>query len=447
MSRPSVTIHWFRRDLRLEDNTALHHALTGPGDVLPLFIFDTTILDRLEDQDDRRVDLIHRTLRSLKSRLEDRGGAFLVEHGEPLAVWAGILRHFDVRGVFANRDYEPYARERDRKVAALLQHHGIPFLTFKDQVLLEPRDVLKDDGQPYTVFTPYMKKWRSLVQPGQCTAFPSESSLDRLAKLPPLSFPPLEAIGFRKSDLGMPVLRMSPDVLHAYAVQRDRPDLPGTTCASTHLRFGLVSIRQLMRTAWPISEKLVNEFIWREFYMQILWHFPQVVGDAFRPEYDRIEWRADEEAFDCWREGLTGYPLVDAGMRELRATGLMHNRVRMVVASFLTKHLLIDWRWGEAHFARYLLDFELSSNNGNWQWASGSGCDAAPYFRVFNPRLQQERFDPLLNYVNHWLPEHRTARYVRPMIVHEAARDRAISTYCRALGHPMAKAGTVEQER
>ena len=442
--KPSVTIHWFRRDLRLEDNHALFRALSEGGDVLPLFIFDTNILDELEDRADRRVDLIHRALAGLIERIETHGGSLIVEQGDPLQVWKRILQRFTVRAVYVNRDYEPYARERDRTIRGFLEINDIPFITCKDHVVFEKDEVVKDDGTPYTVYTPYMKRWRSLLRPDHYAAFPSESKLDRLAKVPPLPLPTLEEMGFATSDLVLPLLRLDTDTLAAYATDRDRPDRPGTSMASTHLRFGMVSVRALVRATMPASDKYVNEIIWREFYSQILWHFPRVVTESFKPAYDRIPWRNDPDEFNCWCEGRTGYPLVDAGMRELNTSGLMHNRVRMVVASFLTKHLLIDWRWGEAYFAAKLLDFELSSNNGNWQWASGSGCDAAPYFRVFNPAIQLARFDPLLKYVKQWLPEWPSANYVRPMVVHEAARDRAISTYRKALGETMPSTRTVD---
>lgn len=445
-SRPSVSIHWFRHDLRLEDNHALFRALNEQGRVLPLFIFDTGILDRLEDRADRRMGFIHRRLLELKAVIEAQGGALLVKHGGTLEAWMRILERYDVKAVYAARDHEPYARERDRQVAALLQHHHIPFITCKDQTVFERDEVMKDDGTPYTVYTPYMKRWRSLLRPEHLASYPSEGLLHRFARLGTLPFPSLSDLGFGPSDHALPEARMDDGTLKAYAEQRDRPDLPGTTLLSSHLRFGTLSIRAVMRTAMALSEKLVNELAWREFYMQILWHFPHVVDHAFKPAYDRIEWRNDTEQFEAWCEGRTGYPLVDAGMHELNATGLMHNRVRMVVASFLTKHLLIDRRWGEAYFAAKLLDFELSSNNGNWQWAAGSGCDAAPYFRVFNPAIQLARFDPQLKYVKQWLPGWPSANYARPIVVHEKARDRAIKVYRDALGEAMPAAqGTNER--
>lgn len=431
-AKPRISIHWFRRDLRLADNHGFFRALSEHGDVLPLFIFDTEILGRLEDKADRRVDFIHRALTVMQAELVKRGSTLLVAHGKPVEVWKRLLEQYDITAVTTNHDHEPYAIARDSAVGELLAAQGIPFRTFKDISIFERGEVVKDDGAPYTVYTPYMRKWRSLFTPEMAAPHPSEDLLDRLWRTEPLPLPTLEAIGFMPTDLQVPPTTLSEALLRNYEHTRDLPAVNGTSRMSTHLRFGTVSVRELVRRSLKASPKYLNELIWREFFMQILWHFPHP-EKAFKPAYDRIPWRADEEGFKAWCEGRTGYPLVDAGMRELAATGLMHNRVRMVVASFLTKHLLIDWRWGEAWFAAKLLDFELSSNNGGWQWASGSGCDAAPYFRVFNPKLQLERFDPSLTYVKLWVPEYGSANYVRPMVVHEAARDRVLRVYKQAL--------------
>ena len=432
MSKPRVSIHWFRRDLRLEDNHGLYRGLVDHGKVLPLFIFDTDILDKLEDRADRRVDHIYRTVGTLKRSLWEHGGDIIVEHGRPSDVWTRLLDQYDIESVTANHDHEPYANKRDKEVSELLAAHGIPFRTFKDISIFERNEVLKDDGTPYTVFTPYMRKWRSRFRTEMMAAYPSEAHLGRLHRTEALPFPELGSIGFERTDVLVPAPNLYVDMLAHYGTDRDLPAVAGTSQASTHLRFGTISVRELFRLSFDASPKYANELIWREFYMQILWHFPHTES-AFKPAYDRIPWRIDEAGFHAWCEGRTGYPLVDAGMRELNATGLMHNRVRMVVSSFLTKHLLIDWRWGEAYFAKKLLDFELSSNNGGWQWAASSGCDAAPYFRVFNPTLQMQRFDPSLNYVKKWVPEYGTGNYVAPMVVHQMARDRAIATYKEAL--------------
>ncbi|MBK8226199.1 MAG: deoxyribodipyrimidine photo-lyase [Flavobacteriales bacterium] len=430
--KPRLSIHWFRRDLRLEDNHGLFRAFRDHGDVLPLFIFDTEILDKLEDKADRRVDFIHRALRGIQAELAKRGSSLLVEHGKPIEVWNRLLDRFDITAVTTNHDHEPYAIARDAAVGELLAARGIPFRTFKDISIFERGEVRKDDEGPYTVYTPYMRRWRGLFTPEMAAPHPSEDLLNRLWRTEPMTMPSLEQMGFLSTDLQAPPIGLNERLLTNYERTRDTPSIIGTSRMSTHLRFGTVSVRELVRRSLKSSPKYLNELIWREFYMQILWHFPNS-GNAFKPAYDRIVWRNDETEFSIWCEGRTGYPLVDAGMRELAATGLMHNRVRMVVASFLTKHLLIDWRWGEAWFAAKLLDFELSSNNGGWQWASGSGCDAAPYFRVFNPRLQQERFDPQLNYVKRWVPEYGSANYARPMVVHEAARDRVLRVFKEAL--------------
>jgi deoxyribodipyrimidine photo-lyase len=432
MKRPRISIHWFRRDLRSVDNHGFHRALVEHGDVLPLFIFDTNILDRSDDRSDRRVDLIHRVLVQLKEELEKHGGSLLVEQGAPITVWKRLLERFEITAVTTNHDHEPYATQRDAQIAELLRSHGITFQTYKDISIFERSEVIKPDGGPYTVFTPYAKKWRELFRPQLLDPFPSEEHLEKLFRTEALPMLSLSDLGFSRTDVVIPPAKVPDALLKNYAKTRDTPSVQGTSRMSVHLRFGTVSIRALMKKALALSPVYASELIWREFFMQVLWHFPHPER-AFKPAYDHIEWRNNEAHFEAWCAGRTGYPLVDAGMRELERTGYMHNRVRMVVASFLCKHLLIDWRWGEAWFAKKLLDFELSSNNGNWQWASGSGCDAAPYFRVFNPHLQQQRFDPLLTYVDQWVKEHRTANYGTPIVVHEEARALAIATYKKAL--------------
>ncbi len=429
MKRQTVAVHWFRRDLRLHDNHALLMALRSGHPVLPVFLFDTNILDDLQDKQDRRVDLIHRTLGSIKSELEQLGSSILVEMGSPAEAWQRIVERYDVKCVHTNRDHEPYAIQRDAEVEALLRFKSIPFTTYRDTSIFGPNKVVKQDGTPYTVFTPYMRKWREQFTDPLLEPFRSENELHALLRTDPLTMPSLADIGFRATDLELPAVLMDEHILRTYTDTRNLPALDGTSRLSTHLRFGMVSVRQALRKSWSTSPSFANELIWREFFMQILWHFPRVVTQAFKPAYDNIVWRNDRAEFSAWCEGRTGYPIVDAGMRELNATGLMHNRVRMITASFLTKHLLIDWRWGEAWFAVKLLDFELSSNNGNWQWACGSGCDAAPYFRVFSPAAQTERFDPELRYVKRWVPEAGTAAYHKPIVEHDFARKRALHVY------------------
>ncbi len=435
MEKSPLSYFWLRRDLRLEDNAGLHALLAHGDRVRLLFIFDTDILDKLQDADDARVEFIHARLQELDSRLRALGGALRVERGRPLEVFGRLVAEERPRAVFANHDYEPYARERDGKVGQWLQSQGIDFKTFKDQVIFEKDEVVKGDGKPYTVFTPYARQWRARFEARMAEAYPSAERLDgRLATEDIAPMPSLAELGFRPSGLRFHEPRTSEQHLRRYAETRDWPAQDGSSRLSLHLRFGTRSVRQAAREALGVSETFVNELIWREFYMAILWHFPHVAERAFKPAYDRIPWANDERLFEAWCQGRTGYPLVDAGMRELNATGHMHNRVRMVVASFLTKHLLIDWRWGEAYFARKLLDFDLAANNGGWQWAAGSGCDAAPYFRVFNPSLQAKKFDPQGVYIRRWVPEFDSLTYPRPIVEHEWARKRALETYKRALG-------------
>jgi deoxyribodipyrimidine photo-lyase len=425
-----VNLFWFRRDLRLEDNAALYEAGRDGIPVLPLFIFDPVILRRSEDRKDRRVHYIHRTLQNIKEKLERRNSALLTSYDNPMATFARLLETYDVGAVYCNRDYEPEAIARDEEIASYCQQLGIPFLSFKDQVIFEGAEIKKQDGSPYTVFTPYAKRWKMQVQENLLPYYPSETV--PLAPHPSIPLPSLEDLGFEAAALEVPEL--NPEIVQHYALTRDLPGIPGTTRIGTALRFGTLSIRHCVRIAHELSaETWLNELIWREFFMQILFHFPHVINASFKPQYDRIPWRNREDEFALWCAGNTGYPLVDAGMRELNATGFMHNRVRMVVASFLCKHLLIDWRWGEAYFAQKLNDYELSSNNGNWQWAAGSGCDAAPYFRVFNPERQAEKFDKEQTYIRKWVPEWGSSKYPSPMVEHAFARKRALETYQKGL--------------
>lgn len=448
MERETVTIFWFRRDLRLEDNRGLQAALMSAHPVVPLFIFDRTILDGLDDRSDRRVSLIHRWVEELAERIRMYGSSLLVEHGIPEEVFTRIVERFDVRAVYTNRDYEPSAIARDAVIETLLRQNGIPFLTFKDQCVFERGEIRKPDGTPYTVFTPYSKAWRARLEPHDYAECRTEHLLDRLWKSEPLPVPSLESIGFHPTSVVIPELDTRKELLVQYAARRDFPDEDATSHASIYLRFGKVSIRALVRRALECSaDAWLRELIWREFFMMILGEFPHVVEQSFHPEYDTIPWRNDEEDFRRWCQGRTGFPLVDAGMRQLNQTGMMHNRVRMVVASFLAKDLLIDWRLGEAYFAEKLLDFELSSNNGNWQWAAGTGCDAAPYFRVFNPSLQQQKFDPHGKYIRRWIPELGTPDYPQPMLEHTAARTRALVAYRAALEASGKNTGTYRRRR
>ena len=402
--------------------------------VLPIFIFDTSILDQLP-KNDQRVTFIHQQLESLNQTLATKESSRLMTYyGSAIDVFERLILEFEVKSVICNHDYEPYAKKRDETVSNWLASHGIEFKSYKDQVVFEKNEILKDDGKPYTVFTPYMKKWKSHFDLDLLHSNPSDSSNLGFVKIPPKPILTLESMGFEVNEPMLPTLSLpSQDMLKGYKENRDYPAKKATSRLSVHLRFGTVSIRELVRLAVRHSESWWNELIWREFYMMILWHFPHVAERSFKSAYDLIPWRNDTESFNRWCQGTTGYPLVDAGMRQLNETGFMHNRLRMVTASFLTKHLLIHWQWGEAYFAEKLLDFELSSNNGGWQWAAGSGCDAAPYFRVFNPELQAKKFDPKAEYINTWVKEFGTLEYPQPIVDHKYARKRAIDTYQEAL--------------
>lgn len=433
--KPSVNIIWFRRDLRLKDNAALYHALQSGVPVLPIFIFDTTILDQLPYRADKRVAFIHAAIAEMQTELVALGSTLQVFHGKPLEVFTQLVQSYHVQTVFTNHDYEPYAQERDNAIADLLTHAGVGFETYKDQVIFEKEEVTKDDGKPYTVFTPYSRKWKAKLTPDFLKPYPTEKYVDAFYKQAPIAIPSLASMNFKEVNMEFPSKQLNEEIVRKYSQNRDFPALEnGTSKMGVHLRFGTVSIRALATIAAGLNETYLNELIWRDFYQMILWHFPKVgKGHAFKAEYEKIKWRNNEEEFQKWCEGKTGYPIVDAGMRELNATGFMHNRVRMIVASFLTKHLLIDWRWGEAYFANKLLDFDLSANNGGWQWAASSGCDAAPYFRVFNPYLQTEKFDKELKYIKKWVPEFQEFNYPQPIVVHEVARKRVLETYAAAL--------------
>jgi deoxyribodipyrimidine photo-lyase len=432
-SNNPIVIHWFRRDLRLEDNTALFHALSGNEQVLPLFIFDANILEALDDRSDARLTFIYDTIADLRRQLRLLGSDMLVKFGEPIAVWKEIIASFDIKSVYTNHDFEPYALQRDDTVRSLLQENNIQFFTYKDQVIFEKDDVLKDDGKPYTVYTPYSKKWKLRLTPEDIAPRSSEKYFRYFLKTSALPELSLEQIGFERSLLTIPSPTLNLDIVKNYHNTRDLPAVNGTTRMSVHLRFGTVSVRKLAALTQSVNEKYFNELIWREFYQMILAHFPHVITRSFKPEYDRIAWRNNEAEYEAWCNGITGFPIVDAGMRELNATGHMHNRVRMIVSSFLTKDLLIDWRWGEAYFAKKLLDFDLASNNGGWQWAAGCGVDAAPYFRIFNPQSQTLKFDPELKYIHRWVPEVNELTYPRPIVDHSFARDRVLKVYKDAL--------------
>lgn len=430
---PDISIFWFRRDLRLDDNCGLYHALKSDLPVLPLFIFDSNILDRLTDKTDKRVEFIHNQLTKMHKQLEDLGSTLLIEHGKPMEIWKKIINDWQIISVYTNHDYEPYACERDKDVHGLLRSHNIQFNTYKDQVIFEKNEIIKPDGKPYTVFTPYKNKWLGTLNEIHLTSYHSKRYFHNFFKTTPSKFTELKDIGFKRTGWSFPSKEIRKDILKNYHKTRDFPGIKGTTHLGVHLRFGTISIRKLAKIARSLNQTFLSELIWREFFMMILSHFPRVINNPFKPKYDKIQWINNEEHYRKWCKGRTGYPIVDAGMRELNETGYMHNRVRMITASFLVKHLLIDWQWGEKYFAEKLLDFELSSNNGNWQWAAGCGCDAVPYFRVFNPSTQIKKFDPDLHYIKKWIPQFKKQKYLPPIVEHSFARERALTVYKTAI--------------
>lgn len=426
-----MNIFWFRRDLRLEDNSGLFEALSD-DETIPIFIFDKNILSELP-KDDSRVTFISELLEKIQKQLEKEKKSLAVFYDEPEKVFKKLVSENTIKRVYANHDYEPYAKKRDSEISEFLISKNITFHTFKDQVIFEKSEVTKDDGKPYVVYTPYSKKWKENFNEKLVESFPSEKKMERIAKH---SYPflTLKDIGFEKSEIQVEAFDISDKIIENYKETRDFPSIDGISHLSPHLRFGSVSIRKIVKIAIKHKkDTFLNELIWREFFMQILWHFPKTVTESFRPKYDNIKWRNNEAEFKKWCDGETGYPIVDAGMRQLNTTGNMHNRVRMVVASFLCKHLLIDWRWGEAYFAEKLLDYEQSSNIGNWQWAAGSGVDAAPYFRIFNPAEQVKKFDKDFKYIRKWVPEFQELSY-QPIVDHKEARERCLKIYKEAVG-------------
>ncbi len=434
MSRANkISIFWFRRDIRLNDNHGLFQALKENNSVLPVFIFDEEILGKLTDKEDKRVCFIHDNLQKIKKELEKIGSSLLILHGKTDSIFEHLCEIYDIEAVYANKDYEPQAIARDKRIKLLLAAKGIKFKAFKDQVIFEEKEVVKADGLPYTIYTPYSKVWKQKLSEKGFENYPSENLLKNCIVTTPFELLTLEKIGFKPSlytqDSNLP----NEKIIRNYHETRNLPSINGTSNLSVHLRFGTISIRSLVSTALALNEHWLNELIWREFFMTILFHYPNVVTESFKKKYDKITWRNNEKEFEAWCKGNTGYPIVDAGMRELNETGLMHNRVRMIVASFLTKHLLIDWRWGEAYFAQKLMDYELSSNNGNWQWSAGSGCDSAPYFRIFNPYEQVKKFDPKLTYIKKWVKNLNSFDYPAPIVEHKFARERVLKVYKTAL--------------
>ncbi|GAA4430770.1 deoxyribodipyrimidine photo-lyase [Pontibacter saemangeumensis] len=428
-----MVLFWFRRDLRLHDNAGLFHALKSGKPVLPLFIFDSDILEKLSDQNDARVTFIHNTITELHCQLKVYSSTLLIKYGKPLEVMQELLETYDVEEVYTNRDYEPYARQRDEQVQKMLQENGVIYKSYKDQVVFEESEILSKSSSPYKVYTPYKNAWKKAFEASMARAYPVEQHLHQLMRHHEGPIPSLQEMGFEPATIQTPLPRLSADVLQRYEENRNLPALDATSRLSPHLRFGTISVRQAVQLAVQHNDTWLQELIWREFFMQLLYHFPHSAQESFASKFRHIAWLNNEEEFQKWCDGKTGFPLVDAGMRELNSTGFMHNRVRMVVASFLVKDLLIDWRWGEAYFADKLLDYEQASNVGNWQWAAGTGADAQPYFRVFNPDSQVKKFDKDYHYIRRWLPEFNTANYPPPMVNHASARDRAIAAYKKSI--------------
>ena len=423
----SYNIFWFRRDLRLKDNVGLFHALSQKDKLIPLFIFDKNIIDHLP-KDDSRISFIYNQLRKINDELQSYGSSLLVLKGDPKSVFEKLISKYNINTVFSNEDYEPYALDRDRKVTEYLKHQNIFHKQYKDQVVFSPLEILKDDGNPYTVYTPYKNKWLSRFRENPISIHDEMNAMNFHNHS--FDFPTIEKLGFEFSKIQVRDYTLK--ILDSYKENRDIPYNDQTSYLSVHLRFGTVSVREIINQLKG-NEVFLSELIWREFFMQILYNFPHVVNNSFKSKYDKIEWRNNKEEFKKWCEGKTGYPIVDAGMRQLNQTGYMHNRVRMIVAGFLCKHLLIDWRWGEKYFAKKLLDYELSSNNGNWQWAAGTGCDAAPYFRIFNPFTQQKKFDKEFRYVKRWIDDFNEDDYLEYIVDHKEARERALICYKSAL--------------
>ncbi|CAN5386275.1 deoxyribodipyrimidine photo-lyase [soil metagenome] len=431
--KEKTAVFWFRRDLRLQDNTGLFQALLDNHHVVPLFIFDTNILENLE-KDDARVSFIHQNLQKLREQLQQKGSSLAILHGKPLEVFQQLTKIYNVAAVYTNHDYEPYARERDARIEKFLTSKNIPYHSFKDQVIFEKNEIVKADGNPYVVYTPYMRLWKEKFRATKLQVFDISAHFDNFVKDKNLPNLDLQDIGFAPSTISIPPFNASISILKEYEAKRNYPAIEGTSRLGPHLRFGTVSIREMVKLASAEkNETFLQELIWREFFMQILYHFPHTVTQSFKRKYDKIPWRNYETEFGLWKSGRTGFPLVDAGMRQLNETGFMHNRVRMLVASFLCKHLLIDWRWGEAYFAEKLLDYELASNVGNWQWAAGSGVDAAPYFRIFNPTTQIRDYDKHQEYIKKWVKEYETEAYPEMMVDHKEARERALQVYKEAL--------------
>ena len=428
-----VSLFWFRRDLRLEDNAALYHALKSDFPVVPVFIFDSEILNKLKFKQDQRLQFIHDNIAKIKETLNTKKSDIEVINSNVLNAFETLIEKYDIQCVYSNEDYEPYARTRDSKIRDLFDSRDIGFKQYKDQCIFHKDEIVKKDGLPYTVYTPYKRKWREAIGKDTFEAYGSQKLLKNLFNFKTEKLISLQEMGFETVKVQNKVKSIKKSTIEQYDKVRDIPSVDGTTLLGLHLRFGTVSVRKCATVGHELNETWLDELIWREFFMQILYHFPHVTKGPFKEKYNALKWKNDKKEFKKWCDGNTGYPIVDAGIRQLNQTGFMHNRVRMMVGSFLVKHLLIDWKWGEKYFAERLLDFELSANNGNWQWVAGTGCDSAPYFRIFNPYLQQKRFDPDFKYIKKWIPEYGTDKYPQEMIEHKFAYKRALAFYKEAL--------------
>ena len=431
--KPSVSIIWFRRDLRLDDNAALYYALKNGDAIVPVFVFDTNILDDLEDKKDRRITFIYEALEAMQIILQKQKASLEIYHGKPVETYQKLLEKYTIKTVFANEDYEQYAIDRDEQISQLLQQHNAQLKLYKDQVIFSKNEIVKKNGEPYTVFTPYSKLWLATLTDFYIKPYPTEKYFNHFYQQQPIAFPTLQSIGFEKNDEPFPSSELNKNIIQNYGKTRDLPGIEGTSRLSIHLRFGTISIRKVVAFAKENNAIFLKELIWRDFYQMILWQSDLVRKEkAFKPKFDNIQWRNNEDEFQRWCNGNTGYAIVDAGMRQLNAIGYMHNRVRMITASFLSKHLLIDWRWGEAYFAKKLLDYDYASNNGGWQWSAGTGADPSPYFRVFNPDAQTKKWDKQFTYIKQWVPEYNSPEY-KPMIDHKTARQRALQVYRAAV--------------
>ena len=428
-----MIIFWFRRDLRLNDNHGLYKALNYSNNVLPIFIYDTNITNKLEEND-HRLKFISDAIAGINSYLKSTNNKIFTFEGKPSEVLSQLIRKYKIKGIFFNKDYEPYARDRDQDIIKMCDEEGVSCYSFKDHVIFEEDEIVKNDGSPYVVYTPYSKKWLEKFKESKLESYDSENHLYNLVKANGIEYPEFNKT-FNNEVINPKNYVLNNDIIDKYEDTRNFPALDTTSRVGVHLRFGTLSLRKIVnKSSNSFNNTYLKELIWREFFIQILWHYPHTINTSFKEKYERIKWRTNMNDFKLWCDGKTGYPIVDAGMNELNKTGFMHNRLRMIVGSFLCKHLLIDWRLGEKYFADKLFDYEQASNVGNWQWVAGCGVDAAPYFRIFNPESQQTKFDKQKEYIKKWIPEFDENNYTEKIVDHKFARERCLKTYKEALG-------------